>query len=114
MRVKHAVASRRKKKKILKAAKGYWGQRSKIFRRAEETTRRAGVYAYRDRRTKKREFRSLWINRINAAAREKGLTYRELIHGLKENKILLSRDILALIAAQYPEVFDKIITTIKK
>ncbi|UCG34641.1 MAG: 50S ribosomal protein L20 [Candidatus Omnitrophota bacterium] len=114
MKVKHAVASRKRKKKVLKAAKGYWGQRSNIYRRAQETTRRAGVYAYRDRRTKKREFRSLWINRINAAARERGISYREFIHGLKENKILLSRDILAVIAAQYPEVFDKIVTTIKK
>lgn len=114
MKVKHAVASRKKKKKVLKAAKGYWGQRSKVFRRAEETVRRAGVFAYRDRRTKKRVFRSLWITRLNAASRERGILYRDFIHGLKEKKILLSRDILAKIAAEHPEVFDEIVSTIKK
>jgi large subunit ribosomal protein L20 len=114
MRVKHSPASRKRKKKILKLAKGYWGERSKRYRRAIETVRRALVYSYRDRRTKKREFRRLWIARINAAVRERGLTYREFIHLLKENKINLSRDILAKIAAEYPSVFEKIVKKVKE
>ncbi|MBU1113461.1 MAG: 50S ribosomal protein L20 [Candidatus Omnitrophica bacterium] len=114
MRVKHAAASRQKKKKAFKAAKGFWGDRSRKYRRVAETLRRAGVYSYRDRRTKKRNFRSLWIVRINAAALERGSSYHQLIHGLKEKKILLSRDILAKIAAEYPEIFDKIVEAVKK
>lgn len=114
MKVKHAVASRKRKKKVLKAVKGYWGERSKKYRRAIETLRRAYAYAYRDRRNKKREFRSLWIARINAAVRERGIPYRSFIHALKEKNILLSRDVLAKIAAQHPKVFDKIVDTIKK
>ena len=113
MRVKHGVASRQRKKKVLKKAKGYWGKRSKLYRRAIETVRRALVYGYRDRRAKKREFRSLWITRLNAAARERGLSYRELIHSLKLKNINLSRDILAKIAAEYPETFDRIIEVVK-
>lgn len=113
MRVKHAVASRQRTKKTLKEAKGFWGERSKKLRRAKETLRRAGVYSYRDRRNKKREFRSLWIVRINAAARERGMAYRTLMHGLKEKNILLSKDILAKIAAEQPIVFDRIVETIK-
>jgi len=114
MKVNYAVASRRRKKKVLKAAKGYWGDRSKRFRRAIETLRRAYAYAYRDRRVKKREFRSLWITRINAAASQRGISYGEFMHSLKENNVLLSRDILAQIAAEYPEIFDKIVETVKK
>ena len=114
MRVTHGVASKKRHKKVLKRAKGYWGKRSKLYRRAIETVRRALVYGYRDRRAKKREFRSLWITRLNAASRERGLTYRELIHGLKLKKITLSRDMLAKIAAEYPETFDKIVEAIKK
>ncbi|MCM8774036.1 MAG: 50S ribosomal protein L20 [Candidatus Omnitrophica bacterium] len=113
MRTKHGVATRRRRKKVLKLAKGYWGKRSKHYRRAIETVRRAGVYAYRDRRAKKREFRSLWITRINAATRERGLSYRIFIHKLKEKNILISRDILAKIASEYPEVFDKIVEVAK-
>lgn len=114
MKTKHSVASRKRKKKILKAAKGYWGDRSRKYRRALETLRRAYSYAYRDRRAKKREFRSLWITRINAAVRARGISYREFIHALREKKILLSRDILAQIASEHPEIFDKIVETVKK
>jgi len=114
MKVNHAVASRKRKKKVLDEAKGYWGRRSKHHRRAIETVRRALAYAYRDRKVKKREFRSLWIERINAAVRERGLTYREFMHFIKEKGIVISRDILAQIAAQYPEVFDKVVEEIKK
>ena len=108
-KVKHAVASRKRKKKVLKEAKGYWGERSKKYRRAIETLRRAYNYAYRDRRTKKRVFRSLWITRINAALSTEEISYRHFINGLKKKEIILSRDILAKIAAEHPEVFSKIV-----
>jgi large subunit ribosomal protein L20 len=114
MKAKNTVASRKRRKKILKAARGYWGDRSRKYRRAVETLRRAYAYAYRDRRAKKREFRSLWITRINAACVQRGLSYREFMQGLKEKGVLLSRDILAHIAAEHPEVFDKIAETVKK
>ena len=114
MKTKHSVASRKRKKKVLKQAKGYWGERSKKYKRAVETLRRAYSFAYRDRRTKKRNFRSLWITRINAAATERGISYRDFIHALKEKKVALSRDILAQIAAEYPDIFDKIVETVKK
>jgi len=113
MKTKHSPAARRKRKKVLDEAKGFWGRRSKQHRRAEESVRRALSYAYRDRRVKKREFRSLWITRINAALKERGSSYREFIHQLKEKNILLSRDILAQIAAEEPQVFDKLIEFVK-
>jgi large subunit ribosomal protein L20 len=114
MRVKHHVATRARHKKVLKLAKGYWGKRSKHYRRAIETVRRALRYATRDRRVRRREFRSLWITRINAAAKERGLSYHELMHSLKTKDIALTRDMLAKIAAEYPVVFDKIVETVKK
>jgi large subunit ribosomal protein L20 len=113
MRARNKVASRARRKKLIKSAKGYFLKRSKNIRRVKETRRRALVYAYRDRRAKKREFRSLWITRIGAAAKEHGLSYRDLIHRLKLKNVILSRDILAKIAAEEPRVFDKIIETIK-
>jgi len=114
MKVKSNVASRKRKKKVLKAAKGYWGQRSKTYRRAIETLRRAYAFAYRHRRTKKREFRSLWITRINAALEGMDLTYSRFIHALAEKEIILSRDVLAKIAAEHPEIFAKIVKTVKE
>lgn len=114
MRVKHSVASRRRKKKVLKLARGWWGERSKRYRRAIETLRRARVYAYRDRKQKKREFRSLWIVRINASVREQGLTYHEFIHKLKEKNIILSRDMLAMLASEEPAVFRKLVEVVKE
>lgn len=111
MKVKAAVASRKRKKKVLKAAKGYWGLRSKTYKRAIETLRRAYAFAYRHRRTKKREFRSLWITRINAALDDSGISYRKFIHSLSEKNILFSRDILAKLAAEHKEVFEKIVET---
>lgn len=113
MRVKHAAASKQKKKKVLETAKGYWGDRSRKYRRAIETVKRALSFAYRHRRTKKREFRSLWIERINAAARARGTSYREFIHALKEKQVLLSRDILSKIASEEPYVFDKIVEAVQ-
>ncbi len=114
MKVKSSVASRKRKKKVLKAAKGYWGKRSKNYRRAIETLRRAYAFAYRHRRTKKREFRSLWITRINAALEAEDFSYNKFIYGLGQKKIVLSRDMLAKIAAEHPEVFAKIVETVKK
>ncbi|MDD4294651.1 MAG: 50S ribosomal protein L20 [Candidatus Omnitrophica bacterium] len=109
MKAKNAPASRSRKKKVLERAKGYWGDRSKRYRRAAESVRRALAYAYRDRRNKKRVFRSLWITRINAAAGEKGIKYSEFISNLRQNEIMLSRDMLAKIAAEYPQAFDAIV-----
>lgn len=114
MKTKHSVARKKRKKKILSHTKGYWGKRANVYRRALETLRRGLVYAYRDRRRKKREFRSLWITRINAAARERGVTYKEFIHELKEKNIALSRDMLALLAAEEPAAFDALVETVKE
>ncbi|MBN3040462.1 MAG: 50S ribosomal protein L20 [Candidatus Omnitrophica bacterium] len=113
MKTSHSVASRKRRKKVMKAARGYWGDRSRRYRRALETLRRAGNYAYRDRRTKKRIFKSLWITRINAALNERGTVYKDFIHQLKKKEVMLSRDILAKIASEYPEVFDKIVEAVK-
>lgn len=113
MRVKQQPASRARKKKVLKLAKGYWGRRSKHFRRAVETVRRALVYSYRDRRARRREFRALWITRINAATRQHGLSYREFTDSLKKKNILLTRDMLAKVAAEYPAVFAEIVKAVK-
>lgn len=101
-RVKRGVIARRAHKKVLKAAKGFRGRRNNVFRIANEAVMRAGQYAYRDRRTKKREFRALWITRINAAAREHGMSYSAFMNGLKKAAIEVDRKVLADIA-----VFDK-------
>ena len=107
-RVKRGVESRRKHKKVLKLAKGYRGARSRTFKVAKQAVTRAGQYAYRDRRVKKRTFRSLWIVRINAAARENGLTYSKLIAGLKKANIDLDRKVLASLAVNDKEAFSLI------
>ena len=101
-RVKRGVTARARHKKIIALAKGYRGRRSTVFRIAKEAVMRAGQYAYRDRRNKKRVFRSLWIARINAAAREVGLTYSRFMNGLKKAAIEVDRKVLADLA-----VFDK-------
>jgi large subunit ribosomal protein L20 len=101
-RVKRGVIARKAHKKVLKAAKGFRGRRGNVFRIANEAVMRAGQYAYRDRRTKKREFRALWIARINAAAREHGMTYSVFMNGLKKAAIEVDRKVLADIT-----VFDK-------
>ena len=102
-RVKRGVTARARHKKVLKAAKGYREARSRVFRVAKQAVTRAGVYAYRDRRVKKRDFRGLWIVRINAGARENGLTYSLFMSGLKKLNILVDRKVLADIA-----VHDKV------
>jgi large subunit ribosomal protein L20 len=101
-RVKRGVQARARHKKVLKQAKGYYGARSRIYRVAKQAVIKAGQYAYRDRRQRKRQFRSLWIVRINAAARENGLSYSRLINGLGKAGIELDRKVLAELA-----VFDK-------
>jgi large subunit ribosomal protein L20 len=101
-RVKRGVTAHARHKKILDEAKGYYGARSKVFRVAKQAVIKAGQYAYRDRRQKKRQFRALWIARINAGARENGLSYSRLINGLKKAEVEMDRKLLADLA-----VFDK-------
>ena len=113
MRVKTSVARKQRKKRLLKQTKGFWGQRSNVFRRAKETVLRGMAYSYRDRRAKKRTLRSLWITRINAALREEGLTYSKFIHSLKLNKIEFDRKILSELAMNHPEKFKDLISSIK-
>ncbi|MGB2697063.1 MAG: 50S ribosomal protein L20 [Candidatus Zixiibacteriota bacterium] len=107
-RATHKVASRRRRKKILKKARGYYGARSKLYRTAKETVNRALVYAYRDRRQKKRDFRRLWIVRINAASRLCGLSYSLFLQGLKRNGINLDRKSLAEIAVKDSQTFAQL------
>ena len=105
-RTTNSVASRRRRKKVLKAARGYRGGRSKLYRTADDAVNRALSYAYRDRRQKKRNFRSLWIVRINAAARLNGLSYSSLINGLKRADISVDRKVLANLAVTDPAAFS--------
>ena len=107
-RVTKGVASRRRRKKILKAAKGYYGGRSKLYRTAKESVQRGLAYAYAHRRRKKRDFRRLWITRINAAARIYGLSYSLFINGLKKAGVVLDRKILAEMAIKDEEAFAKL------
>ena len=113
MRVKRSVPARAKHKKILKAAKGMQHNRTRSFRLAKQAVIRALQYAYRDRRNKKRDLRSLWITRINAAARENGTTYGRLIHGLREAGIEIDRKILAEIAVSEPKAFSALVKSVK-
>ena len=113
MRARNKPASRARRKKLIASAKGYFLKRSSNIRRVKETKRRALAYAFRDRKAKKREFKSLWITRIGAAAHEKGWSYRDFMHRLQLKKVILSRDILAKIAAEYPAAFNKIVETVK-
>ncbi|MBE0576892.1 MAG: 50S ribosomal protein L20 [Desulfuromonadales bacterium] len=112
-RVKRGFKARRRRNKVLKLAKGYRGARSKLFRSATEAVDRALNYAYRDRRVRKRDFRALWIARINAAARDNGLSYSRLIHGLKQAEIAIDRKILALLAVTDPTGFGSIVEKAK-
>ncbi|HDH57812.1 MAG TPA: 50S ribosomal protein L20 [Bacteroidetes bacterium] len=112
-RASNIVASRRRRKKILKSAKGYWGARSRLITSARQAVDKARLYAYRDRRQRKRDFRRLWIIRINAACREHGLSYSAFLHGLKTKGLDLDRRVLADIAARDPETFAQIVSTVK-
>jgi large subunit ribosomal protein L20 len=113
-RAKGGFKTRRRRKKILERAKGYYGAKSRLFRIATEAVDKALQYSYRDRKVKKREFRSLWIIRINAAARALGLTYSQLLSGLKKAQIQLDRKSLAHMAYHDPEAFTKIAETVKQ
>lgn len=108
-RTKTHVAHKKKVKRVLKAAKGYYGARSKLLRSARDTVVRAGVYAFRDRRARKRDFRSLWITRITAACRARNISYSRFINGLKMANVDLNRKMLSEIAIMDPAAFDKIV-----
>lgn len=112
-RATNHVASRERRKRILKAARGYRGARSKLFRTAKESVNRGLAYAYRDRRRRKRDFRALWIVRINAAARMYGLSYSRLMYGLRKAGIEIDRKILADLAASDPEAFSALVEKAK-
>jgi large subunit ribosomal protein L20 len=113
-KIKHSVATRKRKKRLLKKAKGYWGDRSKQYRQARRALMHALVYAYRDRRVKKRDFRRLWIARINAACRAAGITYSKFISGLKKAKVSLDRKILADLAVKDAHAFKKLVEIAKQ
>jgi large subunit ribosomal protein L20 len=108
-RVKRGTVQRRRHNKVLKAAKGYRGLRSRLYRQAKNAVAKAGMHAYVHRRTKKRDFRRLWIARINAACRANGTSYSRFINGLVENKIALDRKVLSDIAINEPDVFTEIV-----
>ena len=104
-RVKRGVAARRRKNRILKNARGYSGSRNRLLKTAREAVEKGWKYAYRDRRQRKRQFRALWIARINAAAREHGLSYSRFMHGLKEAGVEMDRKVLAELAVSDPKAF---------
>lgn len=108
MRVKRGFKARRRRKKVLKLAKGYRGGHSKLFRTAKNTVDKALMYAYRDRRQRKRDFRKLWIVRINAAVRMNNMSYSKFIHGLKKAGVELDRKVLAELAVSDPAGFSKV------
>jgi LSU ribosomal protein L20P len=108
-RVKRSISAKKKRRKILKLAKGYFGARSRLYRTATEAVDRAMKYAYRDRRTRKRDFRRLWIIRINAAARINNVTYSRLINGMKKAGVEIDRKILADLAVNDPLGFSKVV-----
>jgi large subunit ribosomal protein L20 len=109
MRVKRGVVNRRRHKKIIDMTSGQWGTRSKLFRRANESMMKSYWYAYRDRRRRRRDFRRLWIARINAATRANGLSYSQFIHGLKQANVQLDRKALADIAVRDEAAFAQIV-----
>lgn len=113
-RVSKSVASRARRKKILKQAKGYYGARSRTFKVAKQAVIKAGQYAYRDRRQRKRQFRSLWIVRINAAAREHGMSYSQFMNGLKKASIQLDRKVLAHLAVSEAATFAAVVERAKQ
>jgi len=113
-RVKGGVVTRRRHKKILKLAKGYWGRKSKTYRAANQQVLKSLVYAYRDRRNRKREFRRLWIARINAAARSQGLSYSRLINGLHKAGVAVDRKMLADLAVNDQQAFGELVNVARQ
>jgi len=112
-RVKHAVAARRRSKRVLKAAEGQWGGRSRFHKRAMESVAKGMMYSYRDRKARKRNFRALWIARINAGCRIHGMSYSRFIQGLKKAKILLDRKVLSDLAVSDAKAFAKLVEAAK-
>ena len=112
-RVKRGVTSHAKHKKVLKAVKGQWGRRKNTIRVARQAMEKAMQYAYRDRRNKKREFKSLWIQRINAGVRSEGITYSKFINGLSKSRIKLDRKVLADLAYDHPDAFKTIVKKVQ-
>lgn len=112
-RVKRGVTQVRRHKKVLKAAKGFRGQRGTLFRQAKQAVMKAGLHAYRHRKTKKRDFRALWILRINASVREHGMTYSRFIRAMQDKQIALDRKVLAHLAATKPEIFSEVVKTVQ-
>jgi large subunit ribosomal protein L20 len=112
-KIKHSVATRKRKKRVLKKAKGFWGDRSKQYQQARRALMHALVYAYRDRKAKKREFRRLWIVRINAACRAAGITYSKFMNGLKKAKVALDRKALSELAVKDSAAFKKLVEIAK-
>jgi large subunit ribosomal protein L20 len=108
-RVKGGVTAHARHKKVTKAAKGYYGRRSNTFRTANAAVEKAGVYAYRDRKVNKRNFRALWIQRINAAVRQEGLTYSRFITGLIKAEVIVDRKVMADLAMNEPEAFKGLV-----
>ncbi|NET32263.1 MAG: 50S ribosomal protein L20 [Saprospiraceae bacterium] len=109
----NSVASRKRRKKILKLAKGYFGARGNVYTVAKNAVEKGLTYAYRDRRNKKRAFRRLWIARINAAARQQGLSYSKLIHQLSQADVQLNRKVLADLAMNHPDTFEKVVKSVQ-
>ena len=114
MRVKRGVVNRRRHKKIINMTKGQWGTRSKLFRRANEAMMKSYWYAYRDRRVRRRDFRRLWIARINAASRANGLSYSQFINGLKKANVQLDRKVLADLAVRDSAAFSQVVELAKQ
>ncbi len=114
MRAKGGIVTRRRHKKLLRLTKGYYGTRRRLFRRANEAMLNAGVYAYRDRRNRRRDLRRLWITRINAAARINGISYSKLICALRDANIMLDRKMLADLAVNNPAAFAQVVATATK
>ncbi|QQG43908.1 MAG: 50S ribosomal protein L20 [Candidatus Roizmanbacteria bacterium] len=113
VRIKGGTTTRAKHKKTLKLAKGYWMTRSKHIKKAKEAVLHAGEYAFAGRKRKRRDFRELWIIRLNAAVRQSGLTYSQFVNKLKTKNIALDRKVLAQIAVEYPKAFEKIVEKVK-
>ncbi|NLE73364.1 MAG: 50S ribosomal protein L20 [Actinobacteria bacterium] len=113
-RVKRSLTAQKKRRKVLGEAKGYYGLKKSSYRRAKEQLLKSYGYAYRDRKARKAEFRQLWIMRINAGARQNGLNYNQLIHGLREANITLNRKVLADLAVREPTVFAELVAKAKE
>lgn len=114
MRIKRGVNAVKKRRKILKSAKGYFGAKSKLYRTAREQVMKSGQYSYIGRKQKKRDFRALWITRINAGCHANGISYNRFIAGLKKANIALNRKVLADLAVREPEAFANLVETAKK